>query len=247
MRPKMFNGAFGVDVRNADGLIVVFDVNTGFWAFRMDGFNGWNGAERAGPQGAMEALSNVPLGRPGDWRARLARLLSRSVEVQPRRVIARARPERAGPFRFTQAEPAADAPEHLDGTAPARHKSRRGPAPAAALLGRQPGRQERVPFGRADGTTVFDVQFLAVETETGNAKLHGVRTRGARAIPIIGRGDPRSSDGYCQTNHESGDRCSRGTPTRLPGDSLAAPSVPPVPGGQPMRGFDYCRPRRADR
>jgi hypothetical protein len=37
------NGAFGVDVRNADGLIVVSDMATGFWAFRMDGFEGWNG------------------------------------------------------------------------------------------------------------------------------------------------------------------------------------------------------------
>lgn len=37
------NGAFGVDVRNADGLIVVSDMTTGFWTFRMDGFQGWNG------------------------------------------------------------------------------------------------------------------------------------------------------------------------------------------------------------
>jgi hypothetical protein len=42
-RSAMFNGAFGVDVRNADGLIVVSDMNTGFWAFRMDGFLGWDG------------------------------------------------------------------------------------------------------------------------------------------------------------------------------------------------------------
>jgi len=44
-RYGMFNGAFGVDVRNADGLIVVSDMTTGFWAFRMDGFNGWHGAD----------------------------------------------------------------------------------------------------------------------------------------------------------------------------------------------------------
>ncbi len=43
-RPAMFNGAFGIDVRNADGLIVISDMNTGFWAFRMDGFLGWDGA-----------------------------------------------------------------------------------------------------------------------------------------------------------------------------------------------------------
>ncbi len=44
-RPAMFNGAFGVDVRNADGLIVVSDMTTGFWAFRMEGFQGWNGED----------------------------------------------------------------------------------------------------------------------------------------------------------------------------------------------------------
>ncbi len=42
-RAAMFNGAFGVDVRNADGLIVISDMNTGFWAFRMEGFLGWDG------------------------------------------------------------------------------------------------------------------------------------------------------------------------------------------------------------
>jgi hypothetical protein len=39
----LMGGAFGVDVRNADGLIVLSDGSTGFWAFRMDGFNGWHG------------------------------------------------------------------------------------------------------------------------------------------------------------------------------------------------------------
>lgn len=42
-RPAMFNGLFGVDVRNADGLIVGSDMTTGFWVFRMDGFSGWSG------------------------------------------------------------------------------------------------------------------------------------------------------------------------------------------------------------
>ncbi|HZS61441.1 MAG TPA: hypothetical protein VFA43_19345 [Gemmatimonadaceae bacterium] len=37
------NGAFGVQVRDADGLIVISDMTTGFWAFYMDGFDGWNG------------------------------------------------------------------------------------------------------------------------------------------------------------------------------------------------------------
>jgi len=38
-------GAWGVDIRNADGLIVVSDMVTGFWAFRMEGFDGWSGVE----------------------------------------------------------------------------------------------------------------------------------------------------------------------------------------------------------
>ncbi|MFQ5678020.1 MAG: LVIVD repeat-containing protein [Gemmatimonadota bacterium] len=40
---RICNGAFGVDVRNADGLIVVGDMSSGFWAFRLEGFDGWNG------------------------------------------------------------------------------------------------------------------------------------------------------------------------------------------------------------
>lgn len=43
VRSAMFNGAFGVDVRNEDGLIVISDMSTGFWTFKMDGFQGWNG------------------------------------------------------------------------------------------------------------------------------------------------------------------------------------------------------------
>ncbi|MBT3449583.1 MAG: hypothetical protein HOC28_02620 [Bacteroidetes Order II. Incertae sedis bacterium] len=41
----VINGAFGVDVRNEDGLIVISDMSTGFWTFKMDGFNGWNGED----------------------------------------------------------------------------------------------------------------------------------------------------------------------------------------------------------
>jgi hypothetical protein len=45
----IYNGAFGVMVRNTDGLILITDVNTGAWFFKMDGFNGWNGADWAMP------------------------------------------------------------------------------------------------------------------------------------------------------------------------------------------------------
>lgn len=40
-----YDGAWGVDVRNHDGLIVVSDMTTGFWALRMDGFNRWKGED----------------------------------------------------------------------------------------------------------------------------------------------------------------------------------------------------------
>ncbi len=39
------NGAFGIDVRNEDGLIVISDMSTSLWTFRMEGFNGWNGED----------------------------------------------------------------------------------------------------------------------------------------------------------------------------------------------------------
>jgi hypothetical protein len=46
---KKCNGNFGVDVRNADGLIVASDMTTGFWAFRLEGFDGWNGSDHGMP------------------------------------------------------------------------------------------------------------------------------------------------------------------------------------------------------
>ncbi len=42
---NVYNGAWGVDVRNADGLIVTSDMTTGFWAFHMAGFDGWDGVD----------------------------------------------------------------------------------------------------------------------------------------------------------------------------------------------------------
>ena len=60
-RSAMFNGAFGVDVRNADGLIVVSDMNTGFWAFRMDGFLGWDGQSWGMPDISSAQKWDVPL------------------------------------------------------------------------------------------------------------------------------------------------------------------------------------------
>ena len=44
-----FNGAFGVDVRNHDGLIVVSDMESGLWVIRLEGFDGWSGPEYGMP------------------------------------------------------------------------------------------------------------------------------------------------------------------------------------------------------
>jgi hypothetical protein len=42
-------GAFGVDIRNYDGLIVLSDMRSGLWLFKMDGFNSWNGHDYGMP------------------------------------------------------------------------------------------------------------------------------------------------------------------------------------------------------
>jgi hypothetical protein len=39
----VYIGGWGCDVRNADGLIACSDGATGFWSFKMEGFDGWNG------------------------------------------------------------------------------------------------------------------------------------------------------------------------------------------------------------
>ena len=62
-RYAVFNGAFGVDVRNADGLIVVSDMSTGFWTFRMEGFNGWSGEQWGVPDVSSAQKWDEPLPR----------------------------------------------------------------------------------------------------------------------------------------------------------------------------------------
>jgi hypothetical protein len=62
-RYSMFNGAFGVDVRNEDGLIVVSDMSTGLWTFRMDGFQGWNGEHWGMPDISSAQKWDEPLVR----------------------------------------------------------------------------------------------------------------------------------------------------------------------------------------
>jgi hypothetical protein len=62
---SIYDGAFGIDVRNADGLIVIEDFRTGFWTFRMDGFDGWNGRQWGMPNiSSAQDWDNGPEGAP---------------------------------------------------------------------------------------------------------------------------------------------------------------------------------------
>jgi len=63
-RTPVFNGAFGIDVRNADGLILISDMSTGFWTFRMDGFQGWNGENWGVPDISSAQKWDQPTRRP---------------------------------------------------------------------------------------------------------------------------------------------------------------------------------------
>ena len=59
------SGAFGIDVRNADGLIVIGDFHTGFWTFKMEGFDGWNGRQWGMPNiSSAQDWDNGPEGAP---------------------------------------------------------------------------------------------------------------------------------------------------------------------------------------
>ncbi len=65
----VYDGAWGVDVRNADGLIVVSDLTTGFWALKMDGFDGWNGHQWGMPNNSSaQDWDNGPDGAQGPAR-----------------------------------------------------------------------------------------------------------------------------------------------------------------------------------
>jgi hypothetical protein len=62
---NVMTGAFGVDVRNADGVIVISDFATGFWSFKMDGFDGWNGHQWGLPNvSSVQDWDNGPEGAP---------------------------------------------------------------------------------------------------------------------------------------------------------------------------------------
>ncbi|MDH3224619.1 MAG: hypothetical protein OEO23_12955 [Gemmatimonadota bacterium] len=57
----VMSGSFGVDVRNSDGLIVMSDMTTGIWTFRMEGFSGWNGESWGLPDISSVQKWDVPL------------------------------------------------------------------------------------------------------------------------------------------------------------------------------------------
>ncbi len=61
---SVMNGAFGVKIRDADGLITISDTNTGFWLFRLEGFNGWKGSEVGKPNiSSSQDWDNGPVPR----------------------------------------------------------------------------------------------------------------------------------------------------------------------------------------
>ena len=62
-------GVFGVDVRNADGLIVAGDIQNGFWAFKLERFEGWNGHDWGVPNiSSAQDWDNGPDGAPSPAR-----------------------------------------------------------------------------------------------------------------------------------------------------------------------------------
>jgi len=60
------NGAFGVEVRNADGMIFISDMSEGLYVLKMDGFDGWNGHQWGMPNiSSAQDWDKGPEGAPG--------------------------------------------------------------------------------------------------------------------------------------------------------------------------------------
>ena len=62
-------GAFGVDVRNYDGLVVLSDMRTGLWLFKVDGFNGWNGHDVGMPN--ISSVQDWDRGPDKTWKPKV--------------------------------------------------------------------------------------------------------------------------------------------------------------------------------
>jgi hypothetical protein len=59
----IYDGAWAVDIRNLDGLIVVSDFNAGLWVLKMEGFDGWNGHDWGMPNiSSVQDWDNGPEG-----------------------------------------------------------------------------------------------------------------------------------------------------------------------------------------
>ncbi len=62
---SVFQGAFGIKVRDHDGLVVISDTFTGFWAFKLEGFEGWNGRDWSMPNvSSKQEWDTGPEGAP---------------------------------------------------------------------------------------------------------------------------------------------------------------------------------------
>jgi len=81
---SVLNGAWGIAVRNADGLIVISDITTGFWALHMDGFDGWNGHDWGMPNiSTVQDWVNGPEGAPKLPTAVAPRAKARAAKKAP--------------------------------------------------------------------------------------------------------------------------------------------------------------------
>jgi len=66
---SVMQGAFGVDVRNYDGLVVLSDMRTGLWLFKVDGFNGWNGHDVGMPN--ISSVQDWDRGPDKSWKPKV--------------------------------------------------------------------------------------------------------------------------------------------------------------------------------
>ena len=66
---SVMQGAFGVDIRNYDGLVVLSDMRTGLWLFKMDGFNGWNGHDVGMPN--ISSVQDWDRGPDKTWKPKV--------------------------------------------------------------------------------------------------------------------------------------------------------------------------------
>ena len=67
---SVMQGAFGVDVRNYDGLVAISDMRTGLHLFKMDGFNGWKGEDHGMPN--ISSVQDWDRGPKGTLKPKVA-------------------------------------------------------------------------------------------------------------------------------------------------------------------------------